>query len=173
MDEALKAQTFPSELLAQLPTVGWGAPSRSQPTAEEQEATKEAARREAKRKAKRQQPEAQVGMPKVFRRSHNLQVAVAPPVSAFQGGSAPVNADLQAFLQESLYGSGVKRTASASVGSLRRPGAATNFATAAPPPAKATKPKKGKLDKAARMTGQVVSSSTTPLDRRAAKLARG
>lgn len=173
MDEALKAQKFPTELLAQLPTAGWGTPSQSQTRAEEKEVDEAEARREAKRKAKRQQPEAQPGMPKVFRRSHNLQVAVAPPVSAFQGGSAPVNADLQAFLQESLYGSGTKRMASASVGSLRRPGAATNFATAAPQPGRPTKPKTEKVDKATRLTGQVVSSSTTAMDRRAAKLARG
>ena len=175
VDEALKAQKFPTELLAQLPTPGWGVPSQPKPSAEEQAAAEEEARKEAKRKARRDaaKPEAQAGMPRVFRRSHNLQVAVAPPVSAFQGGSAPVNADLQAFLQESLYGSGAKRMPSASVGSLRRAGAATNFGTAAPPPARATKPKKEKVDKAARLTGKVVSSSTTPLDRRAAKLSRG
>ena len=118
VDEALKAEKFPAELLAQLPTAGWGAPSQ-QPKRAETEAAEALPEKSKRRRRTEETP----GMPKVYRRSHNMEVAVAPPVAAFQGGVAPVSADLKAFLQESLYGEGVKRVASASSGSLRRPGA--------------------------------------------------
>ena len=160
---ALKSERFPTELLGQLPTAGWGAPAQPKRASEEEPAEAE----RGSKRARKRRPEAKPGMPKVFRRSHNLEVAVAAPVNSFQSG-----ADLQAFLHEQLYGDRVKRTAGATFGSQRRAGAATNFGTAAPPPNRPTKPKKEKVDRATRLTGQVLSSTTTPLERRAAKLAR-
>ena len=176
-----------------------GAPSQPKRTAED-----DAEAAEAERKSKRgrkRQPEAKPGMPTVFRRSHNLEVAVAPRTYGVGHG-----AELQAFLQEQLYGAGVKRIASTSFSSLtrasarllrtpsragptalphpppcranppcviHRAGAATNFATAAPPPNRVTKPKKAKVDPATKLTGRVQSASSTAMDRRAAKLMRG
>jgi len=163
---ALKSERFPSELLEQLPTAGWGVPSQLTQAADE-EAEAALAERWSKR-ARKRQPEVRPGMPTVFRRSHNLEVAVAPKSNTFASG-----ADLQAFLQEQLYGSGVKRIASTSFSSLKRPRAAINFATAAPPPNRLTKPKKEKVDPATRLTGRVMSASSTAMDRRAAKLMRG
>ena len=196
---ALKSERFPSELLSQLPVAGWGAPSQPKRTAED-----DAEAAEAERKSKRgrkRQPEAKPGMPTVFRRSHNLEVAVAPRTYGVGHG-----AELQAFLQEQLYGAGVKRIASTSFSSLtrasarllrtpsragptalphpppcranppcviHRAGAARNFATAAPPPNRVTKPKKAKVDPATKLTGRVQSASSTAMDRRAAKLMRG
>ena len=163
---ALKSERFPSELLSQLPVAGWGAPSQPKRTAED-----DAEAAEAERKSKRgrkRQPEAKPGMPTVFRRSHNLEVAVAPRTYGVGHG-----AELQAFLQEQLYGAGVKRIASTSFSSLTRASAARNFATAAPPPNRVTKPKKAKVDPATKLTGRVQSASSTAMDRRAAKLMRG
>ena len=188
---ALKSERFPSELLSQLPTAGWGVPSQPKRSAKE-DAEAAAAERKSKRGRKRQ-PEVKPGMPTVFKRSHNLEVAVAPRSNTFGHG-----ADLQAFLQEQLYGSGVKRIASTSFSSLTRAGAclrtssrawadslayppyrvtragaAGNFATAAPPPNRVTKPKKEKVDPATKLTGRVMSASSTAMERRAAKLMRG
>ena len=113
---ALKSERFPSELLSQLPVAGWGAPSQPKRTAED-----DAEAAEAERKSKRgrkRQPEAKPGMPTVFRRSHNLEVAVAPRTYGVGHG-----AELQAFLHEQLYGAGVKRIASTTFSSLTRPSA--------------------------------------------------
>jgi len=166
VDAALKSERFPSELLEQLPTAGWGVPPQPKRTAEEDA---EAAKAEQKSKrGRKRRPEAKPGMPTVFRRSHNLEVAVAPRSNTFAHG-----ADVQAFLQEQLYGSGVKRIASTSFSSLTRASAASNFATAAPLPNRVTKPKKEKVDPATRLTGRVMSASSTAMDRRAAKLMRG
>ena len=57
-------------------------------------------------------------MPTVFRRSHNLEVAVAPRSFGVAHG-----AELQAFLHEQLYGAGVKRISSTSFSALTRPSA--------------------------------------------------
>ena len=92
----------------------------SPPTDQDEEAVDSS--RESKR-AKRRRPEAKPGMPKVYRRSHNLEVAVAPAVNAFKAGVGPVNSDLQSFMHEQLYGTGTKRIASASFSSMRRAGA--------------------------------------------------
>ena len=103
-----------------------------------------------------------------------MEVAVAPHAATYDSGMGRASADLQAFLQEQLHGSGVKRVPSATAFALRRPSAAANFATAAPPPAGVAKPKKkAKVDAMTRKTGQVLSTSTTAMERRAAKLARG
>lgn len=113
---ALKSERFPSELLSQLPVAGWGAPSQPKRTAED-----DAEAAEAERKSKRgrkRQPETKPGMPTVFRRSHNLEVAVAPRTYGVGHG-----AELQAFLHEQLYGAGVKRIASTTFSSLTRPSA--------------------------------------------------
>jgi hypothetical protein len=74
---------------------------------------------DAERKRKRgrkRQPEAKPGMPTVFRRSHNLEVAVAPRSFGVAHG-----AELQAFLHEQLYGAGVKRISGTSFSALTRP----------------------------------------------------
>ena len=113
---ALKSERFPSELLSQLPVAGWGAPSHPKPT-DEDDAEDADAERKRKRGRKRQ-PEAKPGMPTVFRRSHNLEVAVAPRSFGVAHG-----AELQAFLHEQLYGAGVKRISGTSFSALTRPSA--------------------------------------------------
>lgn len=163
---ALKSQRFPSELLSQLPVAGWGAPSQPKPTAEDDAEDVDAERK--RKRGRKRQPEAKPGMPTVFRRSHNLEVAVAPRSFGVAHG-----AELQAFLHEQLYGAGVKRISGTSFSALTRPSAARNFATAAPPPNRVTKPKKAKVDPATKLTGRVQSASSTAMDRKAAKLMRG
>ena len=103
-------------MLSQLPVAGWGAPSQPKPAAEDDAEDAEAERK--KKRGRKRQPEAKPGMPTVFRRSHNLEVAVAPRTFGVGHG-----AELQAFLQEQLYGAGVKRIASTSFSSLTRAGA--------------------------------------------------
>ena len=128
VDAALKSERFPSELLEQLPTAGWGVPPQPKRTAEEDA---EAAKAEQKSKrGRKRRPEAKPGMPTVFRRSHNLEVAVAPRSNTFAHG-----ADVQAFLQEQLYGSGVKRIASTSFSSLTRASARLHTLSCAGPTA--------------------------------------
>ena len=113
---ALKSQRFPSELLSQLPVAGWGAPSQPKPAAEDDAEDAEAERK--RKRGRKRQPEAKPGMPTVFRRSHNLEVAVAPRSFGVAHG-----AELQAFLHEQLYGAGVKRISSTSFSALTRPSA--------------------------------------------------
>ena len=91
-------------------------PSQPKPAAEDDAEDAEAERK--RKRGRKRQPEAKPGMPTVFRRSHNLEVAVAPRSFGVAHG-----AELQAFLHEQLYGAGVKRISSTSFSALTRPSA--------------------------------------------------
>ena len=162
------ADEFPTEILDQLPPAEQpSAPEERRATREERSAP---ARARRQKKARAAASLEQAGMPRVVRSNDNVEYAVLDSVGT---GRAPVRQSVDKFVSEQMYGGRHKRSSAVTLAGLKpgsgaRFGAASNFTTAAAPPA-ADGPSR-RQRKRAREAVEERSTSTSLLDRVAARL---
>ena len=124
---------LPPELLSQLPAAS-SATAQQQAQPEKRRPTK-AEQRAAARRAQPREPQQRDGLPRTVQKSSTVEVAVLPSEGTVGQPRlhAPVKTDVRDFMQQQLYGRGIRRAPAATLASLRPAGGkcapASNFAT--------------------------------------------